>query len=79
MNPLKQKQNEICNILENQYEIFLTKKRFNEYLYLFSKFIPLRKTTMTLVLDEILDDPKYFVFFIFGARADQAHRNSKNL
>lgn len=70
-NNLKIKQDEVKDILKKEYNILVSNKWFDKYLYFYSKCIqPLKKITMSDALDYILDNPDTFAYFIFGHRCE---------
>ena len=74
MSPIKQEQKKIKQILKEDFKIILTKSKFDEYLYLFSKFNPLKKTTTADAVFDIAENPNQFAYFIFGTRAKEENR-----
>lgn len=77
MNGLKATQNEIKKMLLAKYSIKLSIKEFERYLFLFSKWAPAEQIKMNEALDNILENPSTFAYFILGARSEYV--NHKNL
>lgn len=71
MNELKIKQNQIKKLLLLDYNIRLSIKDFERYLFLFSKWVQKEQIKMHEAVDMILENPTNFAYFIYGSRSEQ--------
>lgn len=77
MSELTKKQNEVIDLIRNEYNIVVSKKWFNKYLYHYAKCTPLENITMVEALERIKKDPSSFCFFVYGMRAEFVNKRMK--
>ena len=77
MSELTKKQKEVKELIINEYDIVVSTKWFNKYVYYYSKCTPLKNITTYEALDRIINDPSSFVFFIYGMRAEFVNKRMK--
>ena len=77
MTELTKKQREVKRLIEEDFNVKINQKWLNKYLFMYSKFIPLQRRTMSQALDVILENPSSFAYFIYGCRASYVHSKEK--
>ena len=77
MSKLTKKQKEVKELIINEYDIVVSTKWFNKYVYYYAKCTPLENITMVEALERIKKDPSSFVFFIYGMRAEFVNKRMK--
>ena len=68
---------EIIQTLRDDYNVIVSRKWFNRYLYLYCRATPMEFVTMEEGLQLIANDPKHFAYFIFGCRAEYVDKKRK--
>lgn len=73
---LRAKQNQIREMLNKDYGVYVNRQHFDKYLWMYSKLTTLEDVTMSEATDIIIDKPVSFAYFVMGIRAN--YLNQKN-